>query len=129
MYIITNILYDENENKNIITFTGVEKCNSIFVDEKVSDSFLGKVLDISRNKITKCNLCKGVFTYINSKHEEAPSMLQKFYTYTTRIINTNSVSALIKNLNVYEEYDNFLSNDIDWYTFLLLFRLTSYKGN
>ncbi|SBS80618.1 cytoadherence linked asexual protein, CLAG, putative [Plasmodium ovale curtisi] len=105
----------------------VEKCNSIFVDEKVSDSFLGKVLDISRNKITKCNLCKGVFTYINSKHEEAPSMLQKFYTYTTRIINTNSVSALIKNLNVYEEYDNFLSNDIDWYTFLLLFRLTSYK--
>ncbi|SCO69591.1 cytoadherence linked asexual protein 7 [Plasmodium vivax] len=105
----------------------VEKCNSIDEPQKKSENDDSSNSDYGESKSTKCNLCKGVFTYINSKHEEAPSMLQKFFTFVTKIININSVSTLVRNLGVYEEYDNFLTNDIDWYKFLLLLRLTSYK--
>ncbi|GAB68676.1 cytoadherence linked asexual protein CLAG [Plasmodium cynomolgi strain B] len=108
-------------------FTGVEKCNSIEDSPKKSANNDSSIEDYGQSKSTKCNFCKGVFTYINSKHEETPSMLQKFFTFVTKIININSVSTLVRNLSVYEEYDNFLTNDINWYTFLLLLRLTSYK--
>ncbi|CAA9990612.1 cytoadherence linked asexual protein, putative [Plasmodium knowlesi strain H] len=105
----------------------VEKCNSIEDPPKESVYYDSSMEDYGQSKSTKCNLCKGVFTYINSKHEESSSMLQKFFTFVTKIMNINSVSTLVRNLGVYEEYDNFLTNDINWYTFLLLLRLTSYK--
>ncbi|ANQ10381.1 Cytoadherence linked asexual protein [Plasmodium coatneyi] len=105
----------------------VEKCNATEDVTKESVNYDSSIQDYGQSKSTKCNLCKGVFTYINSKHEEAPSMLQKFFTFVTKIIKTNSVSTLVRNLGVYEEYDNFLTSDIDWYKFLLLLRLTSYK--
>lgn len=67
--------------------------------------------------------------YILEKHEEKPSMLQKYYNYVINVIKINNINNLIRNVNFYEDYDNFLTNDINWYTFLLLFRLTSYEGN
>ncbi|KMZ86869.1 cytoadherence-linked asexual protein (CLAG) [Plasmodium vivax Brazil I] len=79
-------------------------------------------------RMAKCDMCKGTFIYINKKHEENPSMLQKYYNYVANVVKIDNVSTLIRNVDIYEDYDNFLTNDINWYTFLLLFRLTSYKG-
>ncbi|EUD63914.1 hypothetical protein C922_05707, partial [Plasmodium inui San Antonio 1] len=79
-------------------------------------------------RIAKCDMCKGTYIYINKKNAENPSMLQKYYNYVAKVVKIDKVSTLIRNVNIYEDYDNFLTNDISWYTFLLLFRLTSYKG-
>ncbi|GAW83216.1 cytoadherence linked asexual protein, CLAG [Plasmodium gonderi] len=105
----------------------VEKCNLMEVLKKASIKNNSSEQDYGQSISTKCNLCKGVFTYINSKYGETSSMLQKFFTFVTKSININSVSTLIRNLSVYEEYNNFLTNDVNWYTFLLLLRLTSFK--
>ncbi|KAI4838715.1 cytoadherence linked asexual protein [Plasmodium brasilianum] len=105
----------------------VEKCNSSENKYIASEEKDNTKLEYELSKSTKCNICLGAFTYINSKHEDTSSMLQKFYIYTTKIINISNISTLIRNMNIYEEYDNFLTNDINWYTFLLLLRLASYK--
>ncbi|SOV20774.1 cytoadherence linked asexual protein 3.1, putative [Plasmodium sp. DRC-Itaito] len=79
------------------------------------------------NDITKCDLCKGAFLYSNMKFDEVPSMVQKFYVYLTKGLKIQKVSSLMRTLDIYQEYSNFLSHDINWYTFLFLFRLTSFK--
>nr|BAG09252.1 RhopH1/Clag2 [Plasmodium falciparum] len=79
------------------------------------------------HEITKCDLCKGAFLYSNMKFEEVPSMLQKFYIYLTEGLRIQKVSFLMKTLDIYQDYSNFLSHDINWYTFLFLFRLTSFE--
>ncbi|KOB89337.1 hypothetical protein PFDG_04887, partial [Plasmodium falciparum Dd2] len=61
------------------------------------------------------------------KFDEVPSMLQKFYVYLTKGLKIQKVSSLIKTLDIYQDYSNFLSHDINWDTFLFLFRLTSFK--
>ncbi|KYO03636.1 cytoadherence linked asexual protein 2 [Plasmodium gaboni] len=87
--------------------------------------------NLSRNyflhEITKCDLCKGAFLYSSVKFEEVPSMIQKFYIYLTKGLNIQKVSYLMKTLDIYQDYSNFLSHDINWYTFLFLFRLTSFE--
>nr|SPJ13400.1 cytoadherence linked asexual protein 3.1 [Plasmodium sp. DRC-Itaito] len=61
------------------------------------------------------------------KFDEVPSMLQKFYVYLTKGLKIQNVSSLIRTLDIYQDYSNFLSHDINWYTFLFLFRLTSFE--
>ncbi|SOV11116.1 cytoadherence linked asexual protein 3.1, putative [Plasmodium sp. gorilla clade G2] len=79
------------------------------------------------NDVSKCDVCKGAFLYSNMKFEDVPSMVQKFYVYLTKGLKIQKVSSLIRTLDIYQEYSNFLSHDINWYTFLFLFRLTSFK--
>ncbi|SOV20388.1 cytoadherence linked asexual protein 3.1, putative [Plasmodium sp. gorilla clade G2] len=79
------------------------------------------------NDVSKCDVCKGAFLYSNMKFDEVPSMLQKFYVYLTKGLKIQKVSSLMRTLDIYQEYSNFLSHDINWYTFLFLFRLTSFK--
>ncbi|SOV20283.1 cytoadherence linked asexual protein 3.1, putative [Plasmodium sp. gorilla clade G2] len=79
------------------------------------------------NDVSKCDVCKGAFLYSNLKFDEVPSMVQKFYVYLTKGLKIQKVSALMRTLDMYQEYSNFLSHDINWYTFLFLFRLTSFK--
>ncbi|KOB88382.1 hypothetical protein PFDG_01971 [Plasmodium falciparum Dd2] len=98
----------------------IEKCHSDQARQISKDSNL-------LNNITKCDLCKGAFLYANMKFDEVPSMLQKFYVYLTKGLKIQKVSSLIKTLDIYQDYSNFLSHDINWYTFLFLFRLTSFK--
>ncbi|SCQ12771.1 cytoadherence linked asexual protein 3.1, putative [Plasmodium gaboni] len=74
------------------------------------------------NDVSKCDVCKGAFLYSN-----IPSMVQKFYVYLTKGLKIQKVSSLMRTLDIYQEYSNFLSHDINWYTFLFLFRLTSFK--
>ncbi|SOV10665.1 cytoadherence linked asexual protein 3.1, putative [Plasmodium sp. gorilla clade G2] len=98
----------------------IEKCHSDETIQKSKDSnFL--------NDITKCDLCKGAFLYSSMKFDEVPSMMQKFYVYLTKGLKIQKVSSLIRTLDIYQDYSNFLSHDINWYTFLFLFRLTSFK--
>ncbi|SCQ12565.1 cytoadherence linked asexual protein 3.1, putative [Plasmodium sp.] len=80
------------------------------------------------NDITKCDLCKGTFLYSNMKFDDAHSMIQKFYVYLTKGLKIQKVSSLMRTLDIYQDYSNFLSHDINWYTFLFLFRLTSFKN-
>ncbi|SOS76434.1 cytoadherence linked asexual protein 3.1 [Plasmodium sp. gorilla clade G1] len=98
----------------------IEKCHFNQTYTPLKDSNL-------LNDITKCDLCKGAFLYSNMKFDEVPSMLQKFYVYLTKGLKIQKVSSLIKTLDIYQDYSNFLSHDINWYTFLFLFRLTSFK--
>ncbi|SOV20023.1 cytoadherence linked asexual protein 3.1, putative [Plasmodium sp. gorilla clade G2] len=79
------------------------------------------------NDVSKCDVCKGAFLYSNIKFDDVPSMVQKFYVYLTKGLKIQKVSSLIRTLDIYQEYSNFLSHDINWYTFLFLFRLTSFK--
>ncbi|SOV20029.1 cytoadherence linked asexual protein 3.1, putative [Plasmodium sp. gorilla clade G2] len=79
------------------------------------------------NDVSKCDVCKGAFLYSNMKFDEVPSMVQKFYVYLTKGLKIQKVSSLMRTLDIYQEYSNFLSHDINWYTFLFLFRLTSFK--
>ncbi|SOV10681.1 cytoadherence linked asexual protein 3.1, putative [Plasmodium gaboni] len=79
----------------------IEKCHSDQPNQLSKDSnFL--------NDLTKCDLCKGAFLYSNS-------------------LKIQKVSSLMRTLDIYQDYSNFLSHDINWYTFLFLFRLTSFK--
>ncbi|SOV10652.1 cytoadherence linked asexual protein 3.1, putative [Plasmodium sp. gorilla clade G2] len=98
----------------------IEKCHS---DQTYTISKDSNFL----NDITKCDLCKGAFLYTNMKFDEVPSMMQKFYVYLTKGLKIQKVSSLMRTLDVYQDYSNFLSHDINWYTFLFLFRLTSFK--
>ncbi|SOV13886.1 cytoadherence linked asexual protein 3.1, putative [Plasmodium sp. gorilla clade G2] len=79
------------------------------------------------NDVSKCDVCKGAFLYSNMKFDEVLSMLQKFYVYLTKGLKIQKVSSLMRTLDIYQDYSNFLSHDINWYTFLFLFRLTSFK--
>ncbi|SOV84346.1 cytoadherence linked asexual protein 3.2, putative [Plasmodium sp.] len=79
------------------------------------------------NDITKCDLCRGTFLYSNMKFDEALSMIQKLYVYLSKGLKIQKVSSLMRTLDIYQDYSNFLSHDINWYTFLFLFRLTSFK--
>ncbi|SOV19997.1 cytoadherence linked asexual protein 3.1, putative [Plasmodium sp. gorilla clade G2] len=79
------------------------------------------------NEVSKCDVCKGAFLYSNMKFDDVPSMVQKFYVYLTKGLKIQKVSSLMRTLDIYQEYSNFLSHDINWYTFLFLFRLTSFK--
>ncbi|SOV20451.1 cytoadherence linked asexual protein 3.2, putative [Plasmodium sp. gorilla clade G2] len=79
------------------------------------------------NDVSKCDVCKGAFLYSNIKFDDVPSMVQKFHVYLTKGLKIQKVSSLIRTLDMYQEYSNFLSHDINWYTFLFLFRLTSFK--
>ncbi|SOV75446.1 cytoadherence linked asexual protein 3.1, putative [Plasmodium sp. gorilla clade G3] len=80
------------------------------------------------NDITKCDLCKGTFLYSSMKFDDSSSMIQKFYVYLTKGLKIQKVSSLMRTLDIYQDYSNFLSHDINWYTFLFLFRLTSFKN-
>ncbi|SCQ12807.1 cytoadherence linked asexual protein 3.1, putative [Plasmodium sp.] len=80
------------------------------------------------NDITKCDLCKGTFLYSSMKFDDASSMIQKFYVYLNKGLKIQKVSSLMRTLDIYQDYSNFLSHDINWYTFLFLFRLTSFKN-
>ncbi|SOV20758.1 cytoadherence linked asexual protein 3.1, putative [Plasmodium sp. DRC-Itaito] len=79
------------------------------------------------NEVSICDVCKGAFLYSNMKFDDVPSMLQKFYVYLTKGLKIQKVSSLMRTLDIYQDYSNFLSHDINWYTFLFLFRLTSFK--
>lgn len=57
------------------------------------------------------------------------SMLQKYNGYTSKVLKVNIVSHLIRFMNIYEEYNSFLMHDLNWFTFLFLFRMTTYKGS
>ncbi|ETB61225.1 hypothetical protein YYC_01164 [Plasmodium yoelii 17X] len=110
--------------KNLIKC--VVKCNAY--DQKNS-SKKSKKLSIKEEKIvSKCNMCKGTFDIITWKNENNLSMVNKFYNYVTKVIEANMLGNIVSNINIYDEYDNFLSNDLNWYTFLFLLRLTSYKN-
>ncbi|SOV20297.1 cytoadherence linked asexual protein 3.1, putative [Plasmodium sp. gorilla clade G2] len=101
-------------------YNGIEKCHLHQPNTLSKDSnFL--------NDVSKCDVCKGAFLYSNMKFDEVPSMLQKFYVYLTKGLKIQKVSSLMRTLDIYQEYSNFLSHDINWYTFLFLFRLTSFK--
>ncbi|SOV84341.1 cytoadherence linked asexual protein 3.1, putative [Plasmodium sp.] len=79
------------------------------------------------NDVSKCDLCKGAFLYSNMKFDDVPSMIQKFYVYLTNVLKIQKVSSIMRTLDVYQDYSNYLSHDINWYTFLFLFRLTSFE--
>ncbi|CRG99902.1 cytoadherence linked asexual protein, putative [Plasmodium relictum] len=105
----------------------VDVCHKSYKNYKISSYDIDSLLNHEKNDSPKCNMCKGTLFYINSKSENNISMLQKFYIYITEVVKVNNINSLIKDMNVYEDYDNFLTHDINWYTFLLLFRLTTYK--
>lgn len=56
-------------------------------------------------------------------------MLQKFYIYVTQGLKLQKVTSLVRTLDIYQDYSNFLSHDVNWYTFLFLFRITSFQSN
>ncbi|CRG95253.1 cytoadherence linked asexual protein 3.2, putative [Plasmodium gallinaceum] len=105
----------------------VELCHKKDKKYKILSYDIDLLLKDEKSHSPKCNMCQGTLFYINSKSEENVSMFQKFYTYVTEVVKVNNISSLIKDMNVYEDYDNFLTNDINWYTFLLLFRFSTYK--
>ncbi|KAI4834567.1 cytoadherence linked asexual protein [Plasmodium brasilianum] len=124
------LTFDEDSNLSDLMdnlLQCVEKCKSLATENIASKDENNKILEYEQSTFTKCNICKGALVYMNLKHENSSSMLQKFYMYTTKVVNINNISTLIRNMNVYEDYDNFLTNDLNWYTFLLLLRLTSFK--
>ncbi|GAW80422.1 cytoadherence linked asexual protein [Plasmodium gonderi] len=89
---------------------------------KINSLFKRKMFDSS-----KCKICEGTLFYINNEEQNNMSMLQKYNVYTTKILKVNIVSSLIRCMNIFEEYNNFLMHDLNWFTFLFLFRMTSYK--
>ncbi|CRG96000.1 cytoadherence linked asexual protein, putative [Plasmodium gallinaceum] len=106
----------------------VKQC---YIDERRKEILsynIDSLLNYKKSDLDICNMCEGTLFYISGQIDNRPSMLQKFYIYLTKVIKINNISLLMKNMITYEDYDNFLANDINWYTFLLLFRLTSYKG-
>ncbi|SCO66688.1 cytoadherence linked asexual protein 7 [Plasmodium vivax] len=89
---------------------------------KISSIFKNKKFDSS-----KCNICEGTLFYINNQVQDSMSMLQKYNGYTSKVLKVNIVSHLIRFMNIYEEYNSFLMHDLNWFTFLFLFRMTTYK--
>nr|AAL57302.1 cytoadherence linked asexual protein-like protein [Plasmodium chabaudi] len=111
-------------------FTNLTKCvtSCKAYDKKNKSSNKSKKLTAKEEKIvSKCNICKGAFDMMTLKNEYSLSMVEKFYNYVTKVIEAKSLGSIVTNMNIYDEYDNLLSNDLNWYTFLFLFRLTSYK--
>ncbi|SCL95664.1 Cytoadherence-linked asexual protein, putative, partial [Plasmodium chabaudi adami] len=113
-------------------FTNLTKCvtSCKAYDKKNKSSNKSKKLTAKEEKIvSKCNICKGTFDIMTLKNEYSLSMVEKFYNYVTKVIEAKSLGSIVTNINIYDEYDNLLSNDLNWYTFLFLFRLTSYESN
>ncbi|CRG97175.1 cytoadherence linked asexual protein, putative [Plasmodium gallinaceum] len=86
------------------------------------------ILNVRNYDSQICNMCEGTLFYINGQTQDGITMLQKFYSYVTEVLQINNISSLIKDMNIYEDYANFLMHDAEWFTFLLLFRLVSYEG-
>ncbi|CRG84568.1 cytoadherence linked asexual protein, putative [Plasmodium relictum] len=105
----------------------VKKCHMGDRRYEVLSYNIDSLLNYKKNDKNICNMCEGTLFYISSQTENEPSMIQKFFSYVTEVVKVKNINILIKNMNIYEDYDNFLAHDINWYTFLLLFRLTSYK--
>ncbi|CAD2112573.1 cytoadherence linked asexual protein 9, putative [Plasmodium vinckei] len=111
-------------------FTNLAKCVTKCkeYDRKNKPSNKSRKLTLKEEKIiSKCNICKGTFDIITLKNEYSLSMVEKFYNYVTKVIEAQSLGNIVTNENIYDEYENLLSNDLNWYTFLFLFRLSSYK--
>ncbi|VEV58782.1 cytoadherence linked asexual protein 9, putative [Plasmodium vinckei vinckei] len=115
----------EDQFKNLVKC--VTKCKEYDIKNKSSNK--SRKLTFKEEKImSKCNICKGTFDIITLKSEYSLSMVEKFYNYVTKVIETQSLGNIVTNENIYDEYNNLLSNDLNWYTFLFLFRLSSYKN-
>ncbi|EUR72725.1 hypothetical protein PFBG_02300 [Plasmodium falciparum 7G8] len=105
----------------------IRKC---YLDERYEYTSFMKHIPLDSNfmnEVSKCNLCKGAFLYANLKFDNVPSMLQKFYIYVTQGLKLQKVTSLVRTLDIYQDYSNFLSHDVNWYTFLFLFRITSFQ--
>ncbi|CAD2090618.1 cytoadherence linked asexual protein 9, putative [Plasmodium vinckei brucechwatti] len=89
------------------------------------------VIDVLTNKnfgSSQCSICEGTAFYINNRTQNGVSMLQKYYNYITHVLNVDVLNYLINRMQIYEGYDNFLMHDLNWFTFLFLFRMTTYQG-
>ncbi|SPJ10411.1 cytoadherence linked asexual protein 9 [Plasmodium sp. DRC-Itaito] len=105
----------------------VEKC---YMRNRKNRSFSHRIASIFRHKkfdSSKCSICEGTLLYINNQSQDKMSMAQKFYIYVTKILKVNNISFFITNMDIYEDYSNYLMHDLNWYTFLFLFRMTTYK--
>ncbi|ETW56849.1 hypothetical protein PFUGPA_01181 [Plasmodium falciparum Palo Alto/Uganda] len=105
----------------------VEKC---YIRNRKNRSFSHRIASIFRHKkfdSSKCSICEGTLLYINDQSQDKMSMAQKFYIFVTKILKVNNISSFITNMNIYEDYSNYLMHDLNWYTFLFLFRMTTYK--
>ncbi|SPJ08455.1 cytoadherence linked asexual protein 3.2 [Plasmodium sp. DRC-Itaito] len=131
---VTSLYLPGYYNTVEMTFTEEKEFSTLFENliQCIEKCHSNQKIQISKdsnfhNDITKCDLCKGALLYSNMKFDEIPSMLQKFYVYLTKALKIQKVSSLIRTLDIYQDYSNFLSHDINWYTFLFLFRLTSFE--
>eukprot|EP00366_Plasmodium_knowlesi_P001137 XP_002258634.1 cytoadherence linked asexual protein (clag),putative [Plasmodium knowlesi strain H] len=129
-YNAIQLAYEENQSMKELSdnlVKCVEMCYSRTMQKKsivfkISSLFKKKKFDSS-----KCNICEGTLFYINNQVQDSMSMLQKYNGYMSKVLKVNVVSHLIRFMNIYEEYNSFLMHDLNWFTFLLLFRMTTYK--
>ncbi|EAA18273.1 PyRhopHA1 paralog [Plasmodium yoelii yoelii] len=89
---------------------------------KIKNIFTVRYYDSSQ-----CGICEGTMFYINNRTQDTTPMLQRYYNYVTQILNVSILSNLTDKMHIYESYDNFLMHDLNWFTFLFLFRMTTYQ--
>ncbi|KEG01971.1 cytoadherence linked asexual protein 9, putative [Plasmodium vinckei vinckei] len=118
------------ENRHISQFyDNLVKCYKVChyrkahsLSSNVKKEFTNKTYDTSQ-----CSICEGTAFYINNRTENGVSMLQKYYNYITQNLKVNALNNLSNKMHIYESYNNFLMHDLNWFTFLFLFRMTTYQ--
>ncbi|SOV75735.1 cytoadherence linked asexual protein 8 [Plasmodium sp. gorilla clade G3] len=128
-YNIVEMSFTEETDLSTLFDHSLECIKKCYLHEKYEYTSLMKNTSLDSNfvnEVSKCDLCKGAFLYINLKFDNVPSMLQKFYIYVTQGLKLQKVTSLVRTLDIYQDYSNFLSHDVNWYTFLFLFRITSF---
>ncbi|SCN59999.1 cytoadherence linked asexual protein 9, putative [Plasmodium chabaudi chabaudi] len=76
---------------------------------------------------SQCSICEATAFYINNHTQNEIPMLLKYYNYITQVLNVNTLNSLTNIMHIYESYDSFLMHDLNWFTFLFLFRMTTYQ--
>ncbi|SOV22389.1 cytoadherence linked asexual protein 8 [Plasmodium sp. DRC-Itaito] len=129
-YNIIEMSFTEETELPTLFYHSLECIKKCYLDENNEYTLFMKNTSIDSNfinEVSKCDLCKGAFLYANLKYDNVPSMLQKFYIYVTQGLKLKKVTSLVRTLDIYQDYSNFLSHDVNWYTFLFLFRITSFQ--
>ncbi|CXI37426.1 cytoadherence linked asexual protein 9 [Plasmodium berghei] len=110
-------------------YNNLVKCYKVCYSRK-STTLKNKIKNIFAIKNydnSQCSICEGALFYINNRTQDGIPMLQKYYNYITHVLNVNVLRNLTDKMHIYESYDNFLMHDLNWFTFLFLFRMTTYQ--
>ncbi|SBS95467.1 cytoadherence linked asexual protein (CLAG), putative [Plasmodium ovale curtisi] len=129
-YNAIQLAYEDNLGMKEL-YDNLVKCVGIcYIRESKKRSMAFKITSIfgyTKFDTSKCNICEGTLFYINNQVQDSMSMLQKFYGYTTKVLKINIISSLIRQMQICDDYNNFLMHDLNWFTFLFLFHIPSHS--